>query len=135
MSGVAARFHGLDEVRHDLRELAHDLPDALRKADQDAAEETAERARSAAYSLGGVAAHVAPSLKAAGREVSLGGSGYDMAAGAEFGSRRYRQFKPWRGSGDSGGYFLYPTISRDADRIEGTYADALDDLLRRNGLA
>ena len=58
-----------------------------------------------------------------------------MAGGAEFGSYRYHQFKPWRGSSSDAGYFLYPSIRDDAGRIEEEYRDAVDDLIKRAGLA
>jgi hypothetical protein len=132
------RVSGLNELNRALRTMGKEFQSELKDANRDAAEMVASGSRSAAYSLGGVAAKTAPSIKASVRTtaaaVSFGGTGYEFAGGAEFGSYRFRQFKPWRGNGSDAGYFLYPTIRRDADKIEGEYTDALDDLLRRNGL-
>ena len=110
----------------------------LSKTNKKVAGIVADDARAAAYSLGSTPAHVAPSLKATARAtyaaVNLGGGQYPMAAGAEFGSDRFAQFKPWRGSGEGTGYFLWPTIKRDENRIETEYGQGLDDLLRRADL-
>lgn len=130
---------GLTELRRDLKALGKDLPKELRKANKSVADYVADLSASAAYSLGGVAAHVAPSIKASAGQISagvtFGGSAYPMAGGAEFGSQRYKQFKPWRGNGSDAGYFVYPTIRDNAERIESHYTDVIDDLLERVGLA
>lgn len=127
------RVDGLRELSRALKSMDKDLGKDLQKANKSAASLVADHARAAAYSLGGVAAHVAPSLKAsAGRmsaSVSGGGATYPMFGGAEFGSIRYRQFETWRGSSSDAGYFLYPTIRRDVDQIVELYAEALDNLL------
>jgi hypothetical protein len=87
-------------------------------------------------SLGGVAAHVAPSIKGGGGTTWAGikfGSGHPEAGGAEFGALRFKQFKPWLGNGPGAGYFIYPTIRADADRIADEYEGAMDDLIRKYG--
>lgn len=127
------RVDGLRELSRALKSMDKELGKDLQKANKSAASLVADHARAAAYSLGGVAAHVAPSLKAsAGRmsaSVSGGGSAYPMFGGAEFGSIRYTQFQTWRGSSSDAGYFLYPTIRRDVDQIVELYSEALDNLL------
>jgi hypothetical protein len=135
----AIQVTGLRELSRSLKKM--DDPAAskeLRSANKRIAEMVAEDARGAAYAVGGVAAHVAPSIKAsAGQQsagVALGGSAYPMAGGAEFGSQRYKQFKPWRGNGPDAGYFVYPAIRQDLDRIESEYGKALDELARKVGL-
>lgn len=131
----AVQIDGLRELNAALRAIGPDAQKELREASKEVAEMVADDARAAAYSIGGVAAHVAPSLRAvAGVKsagVSFGGARYPMAGGAEFGSYKYKQFKPWRGNGSDAGYFLYPSIRRDADRITTTYTDALDGILER----
>jgi len=133
------KVDGLRELNTALRrmggnELARELNDASRKV----ADMVAEDARAAALQLGGVAAHVAPSIGVrASREsagVAFGGAKFPMAGGAEFGSYRFKQFKPWRGNGSDAGYFVYPAIRRDADRIETEYAAAIQALMRKVGL-
>lgn len=133
---------GLAELSKDLRALDKNLARELRAANKSVAGFVASDARAAALSLGGVAAHSAPSVKpAAGGDwagVALGNDSYPMAAGAEFGGQRRpttQQFQPWRGSDSSAGYFLYPSIRNDSDRIETEYTAALDEVLRKADLA
>lgn len=130
----AVKVEGLRELNRALRELGPDARAGLKDASRRVSELVAGDARSAAYSLGGVAAHVAPSIKSraamnGGASVAIGGARYPMAGGAEFGSRRFKQFKPWRGNGMEAGYFLYPTIRRDSDRIATEYTSALDGII------
>lgn len=138
-SDQGLRVHGLNELNKSLREMGKEFQKELTQANKGVAGFVADDAKAAAYSLGGVAAHVAPSIKAAGGTtwagVSIGGAAHPEASGAEFGSMRFKQFKPWRGNGSDAGYFLYPAIRQDADRIETEYTEALDRLMRRNGLA
>jgi hypothetical protein len=128
----------LTELNRALRAMGPEFQKELKATNLDVAQMVATDAKSEAYSLGGVAAKVAPSIRASARNVaagvSFGGTAYPFAAGAEFGSYKYAQFKPWRGNGSDAGYFVYPAIRQDADKIEAQYTDALDDLLRRNGL-
>jgi len=138
-SDQGVRVHGLNELNRALREMGPEFQKELKETNRSVAGFVAEDARAAAYSLGGVAAKVAPTVKAAGGTtwagVSMGGSAYPMAGGAEFGSLAFKQFKPWRGNGSDAGYFLYPAIRQDVDRIESEYSKALDRLLKKNGLA
>ena len=134
------KVDGLRELNAALRKLGGaDLAKELNAASRKVAEFVASDAKAGAYSLGGVAAHVAPSIGVrAGREsagVAFGGARYPMAGGAEFGSYAYPQFKPWLGNSSDAGYFVYPAIRQDADRIETEYRDAVDDLIKRVGLA
>jgi len=137
-TGQGVRVVGLNDLNRALRELGPDLQRELKRTNLDVAQIVADDARSAALQLGGVAAHVAPSIRAAARNtaagVSFGGAGYPMAAGAEFGAYRFKQFQPWRGNDENAGYFVYPAIRQDADRIETEYGAAIDKLLDRNGL-
>lgn len=145
------KVDGLRELDAALKSLGPELRKELRSANKSVATLVADDARAAAYSIGGVAAHVAPSIKAsAGVQsagVAIGGPAYPMAGGAEFGAgqdrlrdRRtgqyvgYRQFEPWRGNSTDAGYFLYPAIRQDADRIVTEYTAALDAVMRKAGL-
>lgn len=138
---------GLRELNKALRALGPDMQKKLGAASRSVAEFVASDARSAALRLGGVAAKVAPSIKGVGGArsagVAFGGARYPMAAGAEFGAgqdlhrRRssgaylgFNQFEPWRGNGKDAGYFVYPSIRQDADRIVTEYGKAIDDLLK-----
>lgn len=143
---------GLAELRRTLKDFNPEMQKELRKANRSVATLVAKDARAAAVALGGVAAHVAPSVKAsagiASAGVALGGIGFEMAAGAEFGAgqdklrnRRtgqyvgYRQFEPWRGNSSDAGYFLYPAIRRDADRVVTEYTAAVEAIIERLGLS
>ena len=134
----AVRVEGLTELNRALKAIGPELQKELKATNLSVAEMVAGDAKAAAYSLGGVAAHVAPSIQAKGyttsAAVSGGGPTYPMFGGAEFGSIRFKQFKPWRGNGSDAGYFVYPAIRQDADRITTEYTDAIDDLMRKVGL-
>lgn len=129
------QVHGLPELSRALKAIGPDAQKELREASRRVARFVADDARAAALSIGGVAGHVAPSIKpvggVSGAGVALGGAAYPMAGGAEFGSLRFKQFKPWRGNGSDAGYFVYPAIRADADRIETEFTDAVDDIIKR----
>lgn len=137
MAGPAVRVEGLRDLSRHLRAIDKSLARDLRIANKAAAETVLAEARRRASSLGGVAAKTAPTLRASGEQqratVRLGGARAPYALGAEFGAKRYRQFKPWRGNqwgGFSGGpgYFLHPAIRETADEIVGQYGNLLDKL-------
>lgn len=129
------RVEGLPELSRALKAIGPEAQKELREASKSVATFVANDARSAAYSLGGVAGHVAPSIRpvggVAGAGVSFGGAAYPMAGGAEFGSYRFKQFQPWRGNGPGAGYFVYPSIRRDADKIVSEFTDAVDKIIDR----
>jgi hypothetical protein len=129
---------GLAELRRALKAVSADAPKELNAASKEVASFVADDARSAAAGLGGVAAKVAPSISpsgtARGGAINLGGASYPMALGAEFGGRgrpTTQQFQPHLGRT---GYFVYPTIRRDGDRIESEFSEKLDDLMRKYDL-
>jgi hypothetical protein len=135
------KIEGLRELNKALKEIGPAFPREMRSANKEVAGGVAKHALSNALGLGGVAAHVAGSIKpSAGvnsASVGIGGPTNPAAGGAEFGGGRRpttHQFKPWRGSGPGAGYFLYPAIREDADEIVADYMDALNNLIRRAGL-
>ena len=141
-SATGISIEGLPELSRALKSIGPELQRELKRANKDVARFVADDARGAASGLGSTAAKAAPSVKptagAGYAGVALGGAGYPFAAGAEFGGQRRpttMQFEPWRGSGEGAGYFLYPTIRRDAERIEDEYGSALDEVIRKAGLA
>lgn len=129
---------GLSDLNRRLKELGPAAQKELRETNKSVAEFVADDARAAALTIGGVAAKVAPSIKAKGTNlgggVSIGGAAYPFAGGAEFGAIKYKQFHPWRGNKETAGYFVYPSIRRDADRITTEYSKALDRLIERHDL-
>jgi len=135
-SSDAIRVEGLTELNRALRTMGPEFQKELKQANMDVAQFVADDVQAAAFSIGGVAAKTAPSIAAkagtAWAGVSLGSAPY--AAGAAFGGQgrpTTMQFKPWRREG----YLPYPQIKADGPRIEHEYNEALDDLLKRNGLA
>ena len=132
------RVHGLSELNRTMKALGPEVQKELKETNKSVAEFVADDARAAAHTLGGVAAKVAPSIKAKGGTtsagVSFGGAAYPFAGGAEFGAMKYKQFKPWRGNSSDAGYFVYPAIRQDADRITTEYTEAIDALMRRHDL-
>lgn len=129
---------GLDRLRRDLKAVSAEAAKELRQAHVDVAQMVATDARDRAYGLGGVAARVAPTVRASGTQagaaIALGGPTAPEAAGAEFGGRgrpTTQQFRPHLGRT---GYFVYPSIRDDADEAEATYLDAIDDLMRKHDL-
>lgn len=129
---------GLAELRRALKAVSDQAPKELNAASKEVATLVADDARDDALGLGGVAAKVAPSVKpsgtARGAAINLGGPAYPMAAGAEFGGRgrpTTQQFQPHLGRT---GYFVYPSIRRNAGQIEETYTGLIDDLMRKHDL-
>jgi hypothetical protein len=124
---------GLRELNKSLKALGPEAQKELKTASRDVATFVAADVKSAAAALGGVAAHVAPSIGVvggvSGAGVAFGGARYPMAGGAEFGAYKYKQFKPWRGNGQDAGYFVYPTIRRDADKIATEFTAAVDKVI------
>lgn len=131
------RVEGLREFQAELRKLDQKLPRELRVAGNEAAAIVVRDAQGRAQGRGGVAAKTAPSIKATseqrGARVSLGGTRFPFAMGAEFGGRgrpTTQQFAPWTGSDSGAGYFFYPAIRETRDQVTDAYADALDRLMR-----
>jgi hypothetical protein len=133
------RVDGLKELNASLREFGGEFKGEMRKTLKPIADFVAADAKGAASALGSTAAHVAPSIKSSAGAQFAAVSGSDPAfAGAEFGGRgrpTTQQFQPWRGNGEDAGYFLWPTIRRDAPRIEQEAADGLERLIQKAGLA
>lgn len=135
-SGVQVK--GLNELNRALRQVGPEAQKELKKANLEVAEMVAADAISKAKALGSVFAKVAPSIRATARNtaagVGFGGAAYPFAEGAEFGSYRYKQFQPWRGSDSDAGYFIYPAIRDNVEKIETAYSRAMDDAIKKAGL-
>lgn len=133
------QVEGLRELNKGLRAMGPEAQKELKAVNRKVAELVAADSRAAALSLGGVAAKAAPSIRvsasASGAGIGFGGPRYPFAGGAEFGALNFKQFKPWRGNDSSAGYFVYPSIRRDADQIETEYTTAIIELAERLGIA
>lgn len=146
------QFYRVESLNATLRAIPKEANATLRDASQSIAGEVAGDAAAAARSQGGLAAIVAPTIRAARDRVpyiKMGGSkqlpkegnGWkrktrkganqtigDAMWGAEFGGQRRRttqQFRPWRGSSHGAGYFLWPAVRDNRAYIEKAYGDAL----------
>lgn len=131
------KVDGLTELNRALKAIGPEAQKELREASKKVAGFVASDAAAAARSLGGVAAKTAPSIKAvggvSGAGVGFGGSAYPFAGGAEFGAgHKYPQFKEWRGNNSDAGYFVYPSIRRDEDRIVTEFSDAVEHVIAKN---
>lgn len=134
----AIRVEGVSELAASLNALGPGMAKGLRVANKAAATTAATAAKAKAGSLGGVAAHVAPSITASAgvksASVGFGGAAYPMGPGAEFGGRgrpTTQQFQPWRGTQ---GYFVFPAIRHEAPAITEEYLKAFDIIAREVGL-
>lgn len=134
----AIEVEGLRDLQRALKQVEGDLPGEIRDLNREVAEDVLGKAEGRAHSIGGVAAHVAPSLSVSATKTSAGvaGGGPSSPAfgGAEFGAVNYPQFGPWTGSGSDAGYFLYPAIRDEAPHITEKYTERLNDITRRAGL-
>lgn len=108
---------GGDKFVADLAKATADIPRQVEVANRAAADLALRAALGLADGVGRQAAKAAGSLTtidaAEGTTLQFGGAGFDFAAGAEFGGGARpttRQFPPWRGNGDSAGYFVNPGI-------------------------
>lgn len=131
----AVRVQGLAEFQRELKKAGADLPKQLAGANRDAAQVVATQAVSNLTSLGGVAARIAPTVKAAAEQrrskVTLGGPQHPEAMGAEFGGQgrpTTQQFRPHRGRE---GYGLYPAVRETEDEFMRTYEQMLGVLMRK----
>lgn len=131
---------GLDEFRRELNTLDKSMGKELGKVNKKAAEFVADKARSSARAQGSSLAKGADTITASARQsaasVTIGGTKAPWMLGAEFGSIKYGQFKPWRGNQwnpDSGGvgYALHPTIRETREQFMDLYGDLIADLTQR----
>lgn len=150
-SPVGARVQGLDELIAALNEIDPLMVEEVKQANRDAAEWVRTKATARGLALGSVAAKAAPTLQtkvlANSAGVVLDGIRYRYALGAEFGSNGIkntrdlkgwhgstRQFQPWLGRGMDAGYFLWPTVRKEARHIVERYEEALARVIRKAGL-
>ena len=129
---------GLSAFRRELRHLSGDLPDAVKDASVRAAQRLVTAGKSKAETAQEQKA--AESLRAVRAAsyvgVRLGRESTGFELGAEFGSKRYMQFLPWRGNQYAGwsggpGYFLHPAIRQEGRRILDLYWREIAETARK----
>lgn len=146
---VAVEVEGLKPFVKELKALGDaDLSAEFKDANVAVADLIVERARARAAGEGRQAKAAAKTLRAVKSkvraEVVMGGTKAPWVYGAEFGSyqdkprrrttgtyRGFKQFKPWRGSGENAGWFLYPAIRASTDDVVDLYGDRLDELVAK----
>ena len=136
-----------------IRRLPKEAKAKLRDGSEKIAKKVAEDAQNRARGQGGLAAIVGTTIRS-GRDtvpvVRMGnstrlptsGNGWqrnrtgtrqtigDVIWGAEFGGGarpETSQFRPWKGSSDGAGYFLWPTVRGDREYIANAYEEAMAD--------
>jgi hypothetical protein len=136
-SKSAVEIEGLKGFQKHLKSLGPEMTKELKTANFEVASEVKNDAQALADSLGGVAAKAAQTLKASkvatGAVIKYGGPKAPYAFGAEFGSLRYKQFPAWRGRVEgltqgNAGYFLFPTVRDDQEKISALYLSKLSEL-------
>lgn len=129
---------GLTEAKAALKAVDDRAPKAITKANRVTSRDIVKPA--ALRNLGsqpvpktrGVIGHRATQSYAG---IALRYSRFPWAAGAEFGSLAFRQFKPWLGNQFTGnitnqGYIIGPAIGGNLREIDDRYAEILIDELR-----
>lgn len=136
--GGAVNVVGLDELRKNLKTLdnAGELQAALKDANFKTADFVVQRAIPRMRSLGNVPGRrSAESMKAtrsgAAARLSLAGKNAPFANGVEFGSGKFKQFKPWLGNGPSAGYAIYPTIRENTAELIRIYSEEIAVITRQ----
>lgn len=126
---MAVEIEGLADFNRYLKVAAGKSPDAVKEANYDLAEAIRKAAmkRASIRSQAAKAARSLRSSKSAKWSVISGGGGrVPFFYGAEFGSKRYGQFMPWRGNAFGGwsggpGYFLHPAIREEGPEAVEKY--------------
>lgn len=145
INGSGVQVKGLNDFRREVKKLADSgaLINELKDVNFQVASLVVSKAQGHASTKMEIAA--AATLKAgrqAARAVVTGGSaGVPFFGGAEFGAAQnqlrntsrgavtgWNQFKAWRGSGAGAGYFLYPAIRDETDKIVDMYGDAMEKI-------
>lgn len=125
---VSIDIPGLKPFIDEMKALGPEAAAAMKRENVLVAQSVRTRAIAKADELGSVAAKAAPSIRVSQTvnyaSVRLGGRDAPYALGAEFGSIRFKQFKPYRGNGRDAGYFLYPTIREMEPEILVMYSEA-----------
>lgn len=125
------RIQGLTELRKELARLDEGaFTRELKDAHYEVASLVTEKARGAASTPleKKASASLKASKGASKAQITYGGPGYPYAMGAEFGSNRYRQFRPHMGRT---GYFVYPSVRALSAEVSRIYMEAVDKIVSK----
>lgn len=148
MAQKTISFRNVAGLNKALRKLPKEYARQLSRASNEIAQKVAEQAAGRARSVGGIARHVAPSVRAGKAKTPVirmgdtsplpeSGNGWtrkrtgpgqtvgDVIWGAEFGAKNYGQFSPWLGADAHAGYFLWPTIRENNEETQDRYLEAV----------
>ena len=132
MADGSVDVEGLDSTLLFLAQLTAKIHTAGREGALEAVAQEASRVRARGASAGSQARLAARSVQTSGGSLLAAAGGGTPAAifyGAEFGGGgrpRTRQFATHRGTR---GYWFWPTLNADDERIVEAFADALDPIL------
>lgn len=142
---INVEIEGLQATLRAFRELPKNASDELRDEAGEIAASMAGWIRDAANADSRQSALVANTVKVLRDRVpvvSIGGASrvgtgtgrkkgkaYEILFGANFGSRTYRQFRPWAGKGND--YFVFTQIEAHEREIESRYLDAADRVITK----
>lgn len=129
----ALYIEGLADTKKRFRALPKDVKAGADEQVREVARFVAAQTKAAASTR--AEKKVATTIKAQKNSVSIGGGGKrqaagSMALGTEFGGGRRpttRQFRNHRGTQ---GYFFWPAIRRNSERIKAMWDEMVDELLR-----
>jgi hypothetical protein len=135
MDGTGVKVVGLRELRRELKAKDAGLPKELRLITKSVGDDLVPDLRRAAQSDSPQMAKGARSIMsgatARGAYIRLGGAKAPWLKGSEFGSKKFRQFRDWRGNGTDGGYAISPELRRQKGHIAATAERRISSFLER----
>jgi hypothetical protein len=137
---ASLRVEGLNETVKGLRKVDSELPKVLAAQHRETATDVQHgaQARLAGEPVPKRTGVIGRSATARHATVVLRYSRYPWAAGAEYGSIKYGQFRRWRGNQFTPqlpagpGYLIQPTIAKKLPQIDRDYADAVMDAFQKH---
>lgn len=139
MPGGEIKVVGLKSLVRDLKAADSSLGRAVSKSLRDTTKRIVEPAAKANAAAAPKAPSEAPAAFKAfatqsGAGIKIGYAKYGWAAGTEFGSLAYRQFRPWVGNRHTGaapfpGYIAGKAIRDNLDRLESEWLDDVTEAL------
>lgn len=122
------------EVRKRFREIAADVrSEARAAAERERPQATGVRrtVRKSGQHWRDLVNSIKSGSTSASPHVAIGSARVPWALGFEFGAGPgKRQFPPWRGSGDSAGYFFWPAVRERSGEVGRQMVAAIDDAMQ-----
>lgn len=130
---ASVKVEGLTELRNALKRLEDvesigEITEALWAAADEIVDEARGRASSPMEKA--MTSRLKKSRSRAKAAVIIGGKPYDL--GAEFGAKRWHQFKDWRGNDMNAGYAVFPAIRSKQDDLVDDLADVIKQVFKDN---